>query len=219
MKTSVLPDQRVGNLMTIDPVTVEADTPIHEAEELLRTYRVRGVPVLKDGRLVGVLSQTDLLTAHEIEMIAANWGRLRVRHLMTSPAVTIEETATVADAARIMVDRHIHRLVEERLALQQATGRADIGAVVVAERVTRSGQRRPHADGEHDDGDDRQRGPRERHRAGLVHQARSVAPRRAPRWSNGILNRSQATRAASPGDARILEPRLSYQRMGTTAIR
>ena len=72
---------------------------------------MRGVPVLKDGRLVGVLSQTDLLTAHEIEMIAANWGRLRVRHLMTSPAVTIEETATVADAARIMVDRHIHRLV------------------------------------------------------------------------------------------------------------
>jgi CBS domain-containing protein len=67
--------------------------------------------VVRDSRLVGVLSQTDLLTAREIEMIATNWPRLRVRHLMTAPAVTIEDTATLAEAARIMVDRHIHRLV------------------------------------------------------------------------------------------------------------
>jgi CBS domain-containing protein len=97
--------------MTIDPVTVAADAPVKVAEELLSTYRIRGVPVVDRGHLVGVLSQTDLLTAHEIEMIASNWDRLEVRHLMTAPAVTIEETATLAEAARIMVDRHIHRLV------------------------------------------------------------------------------------------------------------
>jgi CBS domain-containing protein len=111
MMTTALHERRVGNLMTIDPITVAADSPIAEAEELLRNYRIRGVPVVERGHLVGVLSQTDLLTAHEIEMIASNWDRLRVRHLMTRPAVTIEETATLAQAARIMVDRHIHRLV------------------------------------------------------------------------------------------------------------
>jgi CBS domain-containing protein len=97
--------------MTIDPVTVDAGAPIKEAETLLSTYRIRGVPVVDQGHLVGVLSQTDLLTAHEIEMIASNWDRLEVRHLMTAPAVTIDETATLAEAARVMVDRHIHRLV------------------------------------------------------------------------------------------------------------
>jgi predicted transcriptional regulator len=109
--TTVLQERRVGNLMTIDPVTVDAGAPIKEAETLLSTYRIRGVPVVDQGHLVGVLSQTDLLTAHEIEMIASNWDRLEVRHLMTAPAVTIDETATLADAARVMVDRHIHRLV------------------------------------------------------------------------------------------------------------
>jgi CBS domain-containing protein len=103
--------QRVGNLMTVDPITVEDDAPIAEAESTLRTYKVRGVPVTRNGSLVGVLSQTDLLTARGIEMIASNWDRLRVRHLMTAPAVTIDETATLLDAAREMVDRHIHRLV------------------------------------------------------------------------------------------------------------
>jgi CBS domain-containing protein len=109
--TTVLRERRVGNLMTIDPVTVDAGAPIKEAETLLSTYRIRGVPVVDQGHLVGVLSQTDLLTAHEIEMIASNWDRLEVRHLMTAPAVTIDETATLAEAARVMVDRHIHRLV------------------------------------------------------------------------------------------------------------
>jgi CBS domain-containing protein len=108
---TVLQERRVGNLMTIDPVTVDAGAPIKEAETLLSTYRIRGVPVVDQGHLVGVLSQTDLLTAHEIEMIASNWDRLEVRHLMTAPAVTIDETATLAEAARVMVDRHIHRLV------------------------------------------------------------------------------------------------------------
>lgn len=103
--------KRVGNLMTVDPITVEADTPIAEAESIMRTYKVRGVPVTRNGSLIGVLSQTDLLTARGIEMIASNWDRLRVRHLMTAPAVTIDETATLRGAARVMVDRHIHRLV------------------------------------------------------------------------------------------------------------
>ena len=44
-------------------------------------------------------------------MISANWPRLRVRHLMTSPAVTIHAGATIRLAAHEMLTRHIHRLV------------------------------------------------------------------------------------------------------------
>jgi CBS domain-containing protein len=51
------------------------------------------------------------MVAHSSEMIGANWDRLRVRHLMSAPAVTVHADATVADAARAMLVRHIHRLV------------------------------------------------------------------------------------------------------------
>ncbi len=44
-------------------------------------------------------------------MISGNWERLRVRHLMTTPAVTAHAGTSLARAAQLMVARHIHRLV------------------------------------------------------------------------------------------------------------
>lgn len=102
---------RVGNLMTLDPITIEPEASASEAETLMKTYRVSGLPVVERGQLVGVISQTDLMVAHSSEIIGAHWDRMRVRHLMTAPAVTVHSSATVAMAARQLILRHIHRLV------------------------------------------------------------------------------------------------------------
>ena len=102
---------RVGNLMTLDPIVVGSDQPAAEAERLIKTYRVGGLPVVDGGELVGVVSQADLMVARSSQMIGANWTRMRVRHLMTSPAITVHATATLAHAAKLMIQRHIHRLV------------------------------------------------------------------------------------------------------------
>ncbi|MGZ6213455.1 MAG: CBS domain-containing protein, partial [Candidatus Limnocylindria bacterium] len=45
------------------------------------------------------------------ELIGANWDRVKVRHLMTRPAVTVHLATTVVRAARLMLDEHIHRVV------------------------------------------------------------------------------------------------------------
>jgi CBS domain-containing protein len=102
---------RVGNLMSVDPVVIDAESPITEAEHLLKSYRISGLPVVQDGGLVGVISQTDLLNARSSELIGANWERVRVRHLMSRPAVTVHLSTTVSRAARLMLDEHIHRVV------------------------------------------------------------------------------------------------------------
>ncbi len=102
---------RVGNLMSIDPIVIDAEAPITEAELLLKSYRISGLPVVQEGVLSGVLSQTDLLNARSSELIGANWGRVRVRHLMTRPAVTVHLNTSVERAARLMLEQHIHRLV------------------------------------------------------------------------------------------------------------
>jgi CBS domain-containing protein len=102
---------RVGNLMSVDPVVIDADAPITQAELLIKSYRISGLPVVSDGVLVGVVSQTDLLNARSSELIGANWERVRVRHLMSRPAVTVHLNTSVERAARLMLEQHIHRLV------------------------------------------------------------------------------------------------------------
>lgn len=102
---------RVGNLMTVDPVVIDPEASVREAELLLKSYRISGLPVTVDGVVVGVISQTDLLNARSSELIGANWDRVKVRHLMSRPAVTVHMATTVARAARLMLDDHIHRVV------------------------------------------------------------------------------------------------------------
>ncbi len=82
-------DLRVGNLMSTDPIVVGPDASAAEAERLLKTNRVSGLPVVEDGVTVGVISLTDLVVARSSDMIRANWPRLCVRHLMSAPAITV----------------------------------------------------------------------------------------------------------------------------------
>ena len=47
--------------MTADPMTIAPDEPLVEAAKVLETYRISSMPVLDDGRLVGMLTVTDVL--------------------------------------------------------------------------------------------------------------------------------------------------------------
>jgi IMP dehydrogenase len=46
--------------MIVDPITIAPDLPISAARELMARYRISGVPVTKDGKLVGILTNRDL---------------------------------------------------------------------------------------------------------------------------------------------------------------
>ena len=115
MISASITDMRVADLMTIDPVVISADASIEEAEELLRQNRITGLPVVDlSGRLVGVISQTDLLylAVPAVQaLIRHRESGVRVGEVMSSPPVTIDGTATVRDAARRMNDERLHRLV------------------------------------------------------------------------------------------------------------
>ncbi|HEX9074407.1 MAG TPA: CBS domain-containing protein [Anaerolineae bacterium] len=52
---------QVRACMTADPVTVSPATPIIEAAKLMRDKKFGGLPVVADGRLVGIVTETDLL--------------------------------------------------------------------------------------------------------------------------------------------------------------
>ena len=52
----------VADVMTLDPIVVRMDAPIEDAQALIESNHVSGLPVVDDaGALVGVVSQTDLV--------------------------------------------------------------------------------------------------------------------------------------------------------------
>jgi len=104
-----------ADVMTIDPVAVAADATIEEAEDLIRRYRISGLPVTDtNGALVGVISQTDFvhLANPEVARLIHNKTRgIRVGEVMSRPPVTVDLGTPLIEAARVMVTENIHRVV------------------------------------------------------------------------------------------------------------
>lgn len=78
-------------------------------------HRVSGLPVTdEDGSLVGVVSQTDLmyLTRPQVRALMDRWETpLSVHEIMTAPPVTVPSTMSLENAARVMTEHDVHRVV------------------------------------------------------------------------------------------------------------
>lgn len=119
----------VAQLMTSEPIVVRVDTPLAEVAEVLARHRVSGAPVLdSSGELAGVISQTDLLRARAIEDLWSSWPGLSARHLMSHPAITVAPDTSVEEAARLMEEHGVHRLV-----VIEADTRRPIGIISVSD--------------------------------------------------------------------------------------
>lgn len=105
----------VVDVMTLDPVVIDANAPLEDAERLMRERAISGLPVVDtSGVLVGVISRTDVVEDGTIPMailLRKMPSGLRVGELMSSPAITVETTDPLIEAARRMRDNRIHRLV------------------------------------------------------------------------------------------------------------
>jgi CBS domain-containing protein len=102
----------VGDLMANHPIVIRADASLTDAADLLDEYDISGLPVVAEaGDVIGVISETDLVRARATEWLWANSTGLQVRHLMSSPPLTIHRSAPLAAAAIQMERDHVHRLV------------------------------------------------------------------------------------------------------------
>ncbi|MFJ8922923.1 CBS domain-containing protein [Streptomyces sp. NPDC102415] len=133
---------RVSDMMTRTVVAVGLDARFKEIVTAIDQWQVTAVPVLEgEGRVVGVVSEADLLPKEELgeedaTMIGqrdrltdyAKAGALTARDLMSSPAVTVTLDATLPEAARLMARHRIKRLpvVDGEGVLKGIVSRADL---------------------------------------------------------------------------------------------
>ncbi len=121
------------DIMTTDLITVTPDTDISKAAKILLNHRINGVPVLDDdGRLVGILCQSDLITQQkklpiptlftfldglirltsmkQLEKQVGKIAALTVSEAMTPEPVTVRPDTGIETVASLMVDNNFHTL-------------------------------------------------------------------------------------------------------------
>ena len=108
----------VAKRMTPNPTTIESTTTIADASELMRKRKFRRLPVVDNGRLVGIVTDRDLRTvapspATTLSIFELNYllAKMQVKDIMHKDVITIPVDATIEEAALIMSTRHIGGLV------------------------------------------------------------------------------------------------------------
>ena len=104
---------KVGQLMSKEVVTIGTGRPLGEAAELLTKHKISGLPVVDvDGRLVGLISEADFVSALDVRHPVRRkpMGTV-VDDLMTDHPVTIAEDDTLETAIERMENKRVKRLV------------------------------------------------------------------------------------------------------------
>ncbi|MGQ9631137.1 MAG: CBS and ACT domain-containing protein [bacterium] len=103
--------------MSPNPITIEEDVSILDAQKVMKDNKIRRLPVMRGGKLVGIVTESDIkeaspseastLSVYELHYLLA---KMTVGDIMTKNPVTITPDATIEEAALIMRDRHISGL-------------------------------------------------------------------------------------------------------------
>lgn len=132
----------VSDVMTHTVAAVGREATFKEMVQLMQEWKISALPVIEgEGRVVGVVSEADLLPKEEfrdddpdrstqLRRLAdlAKAGAVTAQELMTSPALTVRAGATLAEAARIMARAKVKRLpvVDAVGLLEGVVSRADL---------------------------------------------------------------------------------------------
>jgi CBS domain-containing protein len=99
---------RIADVMTRDLPTVEPGSSVREAAREMSNRGVRALPVCEGTRLVGIVTDWDLVRALADD---ANAGSRTLAEFMSTDLAAAPPDATFAEAAELMADRRVHHLL------------------------------------------------------------------------------------------------------------
>ena len=104
---------QVKDVMKTQLVTLNADSKLGFANDIMYLGRIRHLPVVKGEIVVGILTQRDLYRS-SLTSILTNWKEnkefldsIKVSEVMTKNVITVAPDATIEEAAQIMIDKKV----------------------------------------------------------------------------------------------------------------
>jgi len=104
----------VKNSMTAPVISISSDSGLSDARKIMTEKKVRRLPVVDNDKLVGIVSFTDVLEAKLATASSLNVWELsqqvltmQVKDVMSTEVLSIEQDATIADAARVMLEQKV----------------------------------------------------------------------------------------------------------------
>lgn len=125
-------DMKVSDIMTTDFEKIDADNSLFEAAQKMKSFNIGFLPVQEGDKLIGLLTDRDIVIRGLAEDLEPR--RTSVKNIITSDIVYCYEDESVEDAARLMEDNQVRRLIvvdhEQR----------PIGVVSIGDIAVKSGQ-------------------------------------------------------------------------------
>ncbi len=105
---------RIRDFMTKNPITVDSETLVLDAQKIMRENNIRRLPVVDKGKLVGIVTQHDLLMAapspatslsvHELHYLLA---KMKIKEIMKKNPITVSPDTTFEEAFKIGQEKKI----------------------------------------------------------------------------------------------------------------
>ena len=115
--------KRSENGIISNPMYLAPDNYVYEAENLMHNYRISGVPICEDGKLVGILTNRDLRFLSDFN--------IKISEVMTKDGLVTGPVGTTLDEAKIILMKHkIEKLFSTPT--QQETQKADFFALLLS---------------------------------------------------------------------------------------
>jgi len=104
----------VGERMSRPVITVSPEAPINDMLAMFRSEHIRRAPVIKSGKLVGIVTENDLLHASPSKLTTLSvWemhyliSKIKIKDIMTKKVTTVSRDTPIEEAARIMADKKL----------------------------------------------------------------------------------------------------------------
>ena len=98
----MLQSQKISEVMTPDPITINGELTIDRAEKLMFENKVRHLPVLIGGKIFGILSERDLQLAQTFKDVMRD--KTLIREVCTQEPFTVSPNAPLIEVCKEMVD-------------------------------------------------------------------------------------------------------------------